>query len=403
MSYRDLRNFTEIMRTLGFNRLISMENFRVPNFTLIADILIWLVKRFDPDADIHDSYSTEEDRIFLIRTAAEFMALKANIMFNTKRLYQADGYAVKELLKIATLLYDALQANISSESQWIPSNTIDISSHIQDLKLSRDLASQVTNKGASIFDLLGKEVELRDVRNSSISTLVEMNLVESALKEALTFTKNSITNTKSLIENVSATESSLDIKIEKKQAELERNQKRLQTLKKVRPAFLEEFEKLESELQSLYQDYITRTRCISYLEQQQEEASLIEQERVKQRQRETKKMVEEMQQEDARNLIEGDMLSLEIGNGNLNQESNKTQNVTRRLRTATAAKARLTTGKKRVFGSMNVGEDDSNSLDSDSDLLLDDDGDNSDLFGSGDDIEGLPLESNRSDPTDDDF
>lgn len=64
---------------------------------------------------------------------------------------------------------------------------------------------------------------------------------------------------------------------------------------------------------------------------------------------------------------------------------------------------RLTTGKKRVFGSMNVAEDDSNSLDSDSDLLLDDDGDNSDLFGSGDDIEGLPLESNRSEQTDDDF
>lgn len=52
---------------------------------------------------------------------------------------------------------------------------------------------------------------------------------------------------------------------------------------------------------------------------------------------------------------------------------------------------------------MNVAEDDSNSLDSDSDLLLDDDGDNSDLFGSGDDIEGLPLESNRSEQTDDDF
>lgn len=62
-----------MMRTLGFPRLISLENFRIPNFTLIADILIWLVKRFDPDADIHDSYTTEEDRILLIRTAAEFM------------------------------------------------------------------------------------------------------------------------------------------------------------------------------------------------------------------------------------------------------------------------------------------------------------------------------------------
>lgn len=51
-----------------------------------------------------------------------------------------------------------------------------------------------------------------------------------------------------------------------------------------RPAFLEEFEKLEAELQTLYQEYVTRTRCISYLEQQHEEATLIEQERMQQRQ-----------------------------------------------------------------------------------------------------------------------
>ncbi len=48
MSYRELRNFCEIMRGLGYSRLISMENFRKPNFELIADILYWLATRFDP-------------------------------------------------------------------------------------------------------------------------------------------------------------------------------------------------------------------------------------------------------------------------------------------------------------------------------------------------------------------
>lgn len=38
-------------------------------------------------------------------------ATKAGIRLNTKRLYQADGYAIKELLKITTLLYDALKSN----------------------------------------------------------------------------------------------------------------------------------------------------------------------------------------------------------------------------------------------------------------------------------------------------
>ena len=32
MSYRELRNYTEIMRSLGYPRLISVENFRKPNF-----------------------------------------------------------------------------------------------------------------------------------------------------------------------------------------------------------------------------------------------------------------------------------------------------------------------------------------------------------------------------------
>lgn len=34
---------------------------------------------------------------------------KAHIKLNTKKLYQADGYAVKELLKITSVLYNAMK------------------------------------------------------------------------------------------------------------------------------------------------------------------------------------------------------------------------------------------------------------------------------------------------------
>lgn len=64
-----------MMRFLGYPRLISLSNFRVPNFPLVAEILVWLVKRFDPDADIPTDHSTEDDRVALIRRAAEFMVL----------------------------------------------------------------------------------------------------------------------------------------------------------------------------------------------------------------------------------------------------------------------------------------------------------------------------------------
>ena len=36
-------------------------------------------------------------------------ATKAHIKLNTKKLYQADGYAVKELLKITSVLYTAMK------------------------------------------------------------------------------------------------------------------------------------------------------------------------------------------------------------------------------------------------------------------------------------------------------
>lgn len=64
-----------MMRVLGYPRLISIANFRVPNFPLVAEILVWLVKRFDPDVDISNDHDTEEQRVTLIRTVAEFMVI----------------------------------------------------------------------------------------------------------------------------------------------------------------------------------------------------------------------------------------------------------------------------------------------------------------------------------------
>jgi clusterin-associated protein 1 len=58
--------------------------------------------------------------------------------------------------------------------------------------------------------------------------------VEASVRQALETVRMEIANTKELMGNVSASEANLDNKIEKKQAELERNQKRLQTLRKVR-------------------------------------------------------------------------------------------------------------------------------------------------------------------------
>lgn len=63
-------DFTEIMRALGYPRLISLDNFRVPNFQLVADALYWMVKRYDPDVDISDNIESENDRVDFLTGAA---------------------------------------------------------------------------------------------------------------------------------------------------------------------------------------------------------------------------------------------------------------------------------------------------------------------------------------------
>lgn len=43
---RSLSDLTEMLRALGYPRLVSMENFHAPNFALVAELLLWLVRRW---------------------------------------------------------------------------------------------------------------------------------------------------------------------------------------------------------------------------------------------------------------------------------------------------------------------------------------------------------------------
>ncbi|TMS20755.1 clusterin-associated protein 1 homolog [Larimichthys crocea] len=306
MSFRDLRNFTEMMRALGYPRLISMENFRTPNFTLVAEILIWLVKRYEPQMDIPTDVDTESDRIFFIKAVAQFMATKAHIKLNTKRLYQADGYAVKEMLKITTVLYSAMKTkqmalgdrNEEGNSKF----KFDLSSRISDLKTARQLASEVTSKGASLYDLLGKEVDLREMRTAAIARPLEINETEKALRAAIKEVLESVEKTKDMLGNVVSDETSLDNKIEKKKQELERNRKRLQTLQSVRPAFMDEYEKIEEDLQKQYDVFVEKFRNLCFLESQLDEYHRLEQERFEEAEN-TLRMMQHKLREEERDLM----------------------------------------------------------------------------------------------------
>ena len=63
-------------------------------------------------------------------------ATKAHIKLNTKKLYQADWHSVKELLKVTSVLYDAIKTNSSSNydnaDDDIAAVTFDVSAKVSD-------------------------------------------------------------------------------------------------------------------------------------------------------------------------------------------------------------------------------------------------------------------------------
>ncbi|XP_069124279.1 clusterin-associated protein 1-like [Argopecten irradians] len=410
MSFKDLRNFTEMTRALGYPRLISMENFRTPNFPLVAEVLKWLVKRYDPNADVHGDTDTEQDRVIFVKSVAEFMATKAHIKLNTKKLYQADGYAVKELLKVTSVLYNAMKTNVIDQLENpdddVSHLSFDVSSRISELKEARRLASEITTKGATLYDLLGREVDLREQRSMVIAKSLEINEVESGMANSIKAVEGEVKKTLHMLDNVASDEANLEAKIEKKRNELERNNKRLQTLQSVRPAYMDEYEKLEEDLQKLYETYMNKFRNLTYLESQLEDYNRAEQDKFEETEEKLKQMAQKLKDEEMKRdvITQDDVMGSDDDDDDDESEDEDAMERPVRTRPDAAAGER----KQRVMGSMmgDISENESGSEGSDdSEIDLDeDDQDDDDDDDSGDEMvmSNNPRARQRQQPNDDD-
>merc|ERR1711907_559238 len=102
----------------------------------------------------------------------------------------------------------------------------------------------------------------------------------------------------------------------KKEQDLDRCKKRLKDLENVRPAFMDEFEKLEKELEKIYGSYVEKFRNVEYLEHQLEQYNQAEQEKLEESERNLKRMQKRLKEEELRILRgeqEGDLGDDDIG------------------------------------------------------------------------------------------
>lgn len=304
MSYRELRNFKEIMCTLGYPRLISIENFKSPHFELVADVLVWLCQRYDKNMDILSEIRTENDRVAFLKSVAEQLLLKARVKLNLKNLYASNGFAVRELLKVATLLHDAYRNAVTDVDDGDESLPTDIGPghKFADLKLTRTLSSDITKYGARLHELLASHSETKEAAASALGKNFEVEALQRQLHQLVESATEQTEQMDRMLSNLGQDEQNLQLKIDKKKTELDRHQKRLSSLQTVRPAFMDEFERLERDLSAQYAIYVQSWRNLSYLEGELDNINAQEQERINENDQRLRAMQKRLREEELKIL-----------------------------------------------------------------------------------------------------
>merc|ERR1740123_352699 len=181
------------------------------------------------------------------------------------------------MLRLAQVLYDAQKSVANgTPAEVTGEQDFGLNSKLADLKSTRSLCSQIVETGAGLFGLLADEHSVRADRDKAVRFLDGMSrnlgsnseneVVERAVSSLLGSHSSNLEQLKQTSEELQRDEKQLEQKIRKKRQELERCKKRLSSLVSVRPAFMDEYEQLEQELERYYEQYVGRFRNLDYLE-----------------------------------------------------------------------------------------------------------------------------------------
>merc|ERR1719238_1656182 len=216
---------------------------------------------------ISNNIESEHDRVNLIKTVTNIFMTKQHIRLNPKRLYQADGYAVKEILKLIVVLVQAIKTTPSE----VENNNLTADIKQPDIRSLRENVARISRTGAALHEALDIEVRSRQQRQRAIMSHRELKEVERAIREATAAADKNAKMAYGKLESAAGDGNSVQAKIEKKRAELERTQKRLRQLNQLRPAYQDELDELQTDLKILYDEYAIKYRNAVYLEQLLEE------------------------------------------------------------------------------------------------------------------------------------
>jgi clusterin-associated protein 1 len=254
-----------------------LDSFRTPNFELVADILCYLVQLVDSTIPIHDGIGTAADRVQFLNGITVELASRLNLSLDGRKLYSADGYAVQELHKLAQLIQRALAL---ADDASCSSDADPVSTASRSAQEARAMANEIAEMGEKIQNLLKHEASDRDYRAKAIKSVnsaagaddlgAGKSSIEEIITQILNETNDAVERLDKQCKMLMSNKKGMEEKIRKRSIDLERNTKRLEslTLQNVRPAFMDEYEQIEMELEVEYERYVVRFRNVDYLERE---------------------------------------------------------------------------------------------------------------------------------------
>ena len=265
-----MRKLCEMMRKLGYPRVVSLDSFKKPNFQLVAEILDFLAMRIDPSAEIPLNIDTSNDRVKFMKAVCGLITSKARIKISPLNLYYSDYHAVPELIRIANMLYGVYTSQNSNSEYSRQTFSIPIK---YDKNSMRNTANEIVETGHRVFELLGKEEQLKEKRRESIKFIEKLSknysgdehsYIKGEVEKLINQQKESVNAMESYVKNLREDERTLEDKIKRKNLDIERANKRLKGMS-VKPAYMEEMEEQERELEKLYLVYLEKFRNLGYL------------------------------------------------------------------------------------------------------------------------------------------
>lgn len=261
-----------LLTRLQYPRPISASLFESPNLEVIYAIFCWLVQILDPAIPVQTKAGSDDDRLNLLNGIVSELSTRFDICIDMTQIIPAAGdRAVKELVKVASIIEKAL--NLAEELSSSSEEDVQVDSTIEATRRARALVDEITEICSRLSNHLEKECDdskdrtkalhfLNSVLGNNSSARDHCNLI---ISRKLDVTNSAIERLdkqcKILISNQRGTEE----KIQKKSIDLERSSKRLESLKDVRPAYMDEYEKLEKDLEVEYERYVLRLRNKDYL------------------------------------------------------------------------------------------------------------------------------------------